>query len=232
MNASDRTVVLVHGSWLGAWAWRAVAAELTRQGASVHIVALSGLGARATESRPDIGLETHVDDVLAYIDALDAPSLTIAGHSYGSLVASEAAALRPERTDALVVVDGMIAEAGRSLFELVPQVRDALTPLFDSAADFILPPPPEFLGLTPSDLEGVTSALTPMPLLTHTQATRFSASALTCGLHYLGFSGFFLGEALAAEADRLGWRAKCVPGSHMSIIEQPQAVAQFILEAT
>lgn len=56
--------VLVHGAWHGAWCWSRVLPLLRAAGHVAHAVTLTGVGDRAHLLAPDIGLHTHVQDVL------------------------------------------------------------------------------------------------------------------------------------------------------------------------
>src|ERR1051325_3873731 len=58
------TYVIVHGAWGGGWDWRAVDSLLTRDGHKVQRVTLTGLGERHHLVSPDIGLDTHIEDVV------------------------------------------------------------------------------------------------------------------------------------------------------------------------
>lgn len=63
-------------------------------------------------------LETHGADVAALMDALDLPPSVIVGHSMGCRVALEAAARRPRRAKALILVDGSrLGDAGSTLWK-------------------------------------------------------------------------------------------------------------------
>src|SRR6187402_3017189 len=108
--------VLVHGAWGGAWIWRRVIGPLRAAGHEVHAVTLTGDGERAHLRRPDIGLRTHIDDVLGLIDAEELKDITLVGHSYAgqvitgvadALLAHDAGALRQ-----LVYVDAMVPLPG------------------------------------------------------------------------------------------------------------------------
>ena len=55
------TIVIVHGAWGGAWAFRRVDALLRDKGFNVYRPQLTGLGERVHLSRPDIGLSTSVN---------------------------------------------------------------------------------------------------------------------------------------------------------------------------
>lgn len=59
------TYVLVHGAWHGGWCWRRVAERLRAAGHEVHTPTLTGLGERAHLLTHEVGLHTHVEDVVA-----------------------------------------------------------------------------------------------------------------------------------------------------------------------
>ncbi len=58
------TFVLVHPAWLGGWCWKKVTPLLRARGHDVYTPTLTGLGERAHLARPDVGLETHIEDVV------------------------------------------------------------------------------------------------------------------------------------------------------------------------
>ena len=78
------TIVIVHGKWGGSWAWRQVEVLLREKGFNVYRPQLTGLGERVHLSRPDIGLSTHIDDVVNMILYEDLHDIILMGHSYGS----------------------------------------------------------------------------------------------------------------------------------------------------
>ena len=61
------TIVIVHGAWGGSWAFRRVEVLLREKGFNVYRPQLTGLGERVHLSRPDIGLSTHIEDVVNMI---------------------------------------------------------------------------------------------------------------------------------------------------------------------
>ena len=89
------TYVLVHGAWHGGWCWRDVAGSLRAAGHQVLTPTLTGLGERASELRPDVGLRTHVDDVVELLRGGDLRDVVLVGHSYSGLVVGGAAAPHP-----------------------------------------------------------------------------------------------------------------------------------------
>ena len=58
------TFVLAPGAWLGGWAWRDVAPRLRTTGHDVFAQTLTGLGERRHLARPDVNLDTHIQDAL------------------------------------------------------------------------------------------------------------------------------------------------------------------------
>src|SRR5207237_8432117 len=56
--------VLVHGSWTGGWAFAAVARALRARGHDVYPLTLTGLGERSHLARPEVNLDTHIDDAV------------------------------------------------------------------------------------------------------------------------------------------------------------------------
>ena len=110
------TLVLVHGAWGGAWIWRRVLGPLRAAGHEVHAVTLTGDGERAHLRHAGIKLRSHVDDVVALVQAEELSDIVLVGHSYGGMVITGAAD-RLLDNDAravrqLVYIDAMVPLAG------------------------------------------------------------------------------------------------------------------------
>ena len=82
------TYVLVHGGGHGGWGYKVVATRLRAKGHEVYTPTLTGLGDRAHQFRPDIGLNDHVADIVALIEAEELSDLVLVGHSYAGMVIS------------------------------------------------------------------------------------------------------------------------------------------------
>src|SRR5882724_5570499 len=109
------TIVIVHGAWGGSWAWRKVDALLREKGFNVYRPQLTGLGERVHLSRPDIGLKTHIDDVVNTILFEDLHDIILVGHSYGGMVITGVADRVPDRIKHVVYLDAFLPEDGESL---------------------------------------------------------------------------------------------------------------------
>ena len=134
------TYVLVHGAWHGGWCWRHVAARLREAGHEVHSPTLTGLGERAHLAKPEIGLRTHVDDLLGLLTYEDLQNVVLVGHSYAGLVVREAADRKPERVSRITMVDAWAGRDGESLDDLAPGFF--LDWIESTAVDGLVPPAP------------------------------------------------------------------------------------------
>jgi len=121
--AGGSTIVIVHGAWGGSWAFRQVEALLTARGHKVHRVALTGLGERVHLATPEVGLSTHIADVVNHLVFDDLKDVVLVGHSYGGMVVTGAADRVPERIRRLVYLDAFLPEDGESVMTL-PERRE------------------------------------------------------------------------------------------------------------
>ena len=103
-NATQPTMVLLHGLRGHAHAWDDVAAAFC---ADYHILALDQRGRGESDWAPDGDYSTraYVDDLAGFCDALNLPPLTLVGHSMGGRNSMAFTARYPERVERLIIVD-------------------------------------------------------------------------------------------------------------------------------
>ena len=118
-----KSIVLVHGAWMGAWAWDAVKADLVERGAIVTVVELPGHGADTTPLA-SISLRGYIDVVEAAIDAAPKPVILV-GHSLGGIVVTQAADERADDLDRLIYLTAFVPKDGDSLLSLSMQDPDS-----------------------------------------------------------------------------------------------------------
>ena len=118
-----KSIVLVHGAWMGAWAWDGVTADLEARGAIVTAVELPGHGADMTPLA-SISLRGYIDVVEAAIDAAPKPVMLV-GHSLGGIVVTQAADERAAELDRLVYLTAFVPKDGDSLLSLSMQDPDS-----------------------------------------------------------------------------------------------------------
>ena len=113
-------IVLIPGSWLGAWAWRDVTPRLRAEGHDVHELTLTGFGDRAHLAQRGVDFETHVADILGHLETEELDDVVLVAHSYSGSVGTVAATRAAERIRKLVYVAGFVPESGKTLFEQLP----------------------------------------------------------------------------------------------------------------
>jgi pimeloyl-ACP methyl ester carboxylesterase len=114
----QRVLVSVHGAWAGGWQMKKVAPLLETKGWKVYRPSLSGLGEHFNSARADIGLETHIVDIVNFILFEDLHDIILLGHSYGGMVITGVADRIPERISRLVYLDAFLPLDGESLHTL------------------------------------------------------------------------------------------------------------------
>jgi pimeloyl-ACP methyl ester carboxylesterase len=141
------TYVLVHGATAGGWIWPPIPAKLQQAGHTVYTPTLTGLGERAHLLSPDIGLNTHINDVVNVFTYEDLRDVILVGHSYGGAVVTGAAEKVPDRIRKLVYLDALIPEDGQAVINLYPHdIAELLSQYVKSGGDGWRYPPPEPKG--------------------------------------------------------------------------------------
>ena len=92
-------LILIHGVTDGRISWSQVAPMLAERGYRVYVPEYRGNG---KTDKPDPGpcgylIQTHTDDILAWMDAVGIRQAHIAGHSLGSLICQRLNITAPER---------------------------------------------------------------------------------------------------------------------------------------
>jgi pimeloyl-ACP methyl ester carboxylesterase len=222
------TYVLVHGAWRGGWCWRDVAALLRAAGHDVLTPTLTGLGERAHELRPDIGLGTHVDDVVEVLRSGDLRDVVLVGHSYAGLVVREAADRESARIARLVLVDGWVGPDGTSIDGLAPEFFrnwvDAAT-----TDGVIAVPPASSVGVTdPDQAAWLQERSTPHPRRTFAEPTRLTGAvdtlptrAVLCVPARMPFGEW---------AKSLGCPSVQLESAHDAMVTAPGALARLLEE--
>jgi lipase len=118
--AAGRPVMVVHGVTNTGARYRRLAQEALPD-ARVLAPDLRGHG-RSTWD-PPWGVEQHVVDLIEALDAAGVERAAVVGHSFGGLIGMALAAARPERVDALVLVDPAVALAPARAGEEAEQAR-------------------------------------------------------------------------------------------------------------
>jgi len=97
------TYVLVHGAWHGGWCWGPVRTLLRNH--QVFAPSLTGLGERKHLARPDIDLDTHIEDIVSLLEMEDLRDVVLVGHSYGGMVITGVADRAADRIGLVIAGD-------------------------------------------------------------------------------------------------------------------------------
>ncbi len=179
------TYVLVHGAWHSGRCWERVVPSLVSAGHRVLAPSLTGHGDKAHLLGPEVGLDTHVDDIAGLIAEEDLTDVILVGHSYAGLVVSSAANRIPERIAHLVYLDAMVPEDGENAVDVMPVTQALIDQAAESEAPWRIPPLPELpppLGLfgvtDPEDAAWLRSILSDQSVLCYLQPVRLDNPAV------------------------------------------------------
>lgn len=176
-----KTFVLVHGAWHGGWAWERMVPHLTNAGYKVFTPTLTGLGEKANLATPEVGLNTHIQDILTLLEKENLHNVVLVGHSYSGMVIAGAGDKMPERISHLIYLDAYVPKDGQSMGDFIgPQgmsiIREAAKAV---GQGWRIPSfPVERFGITSEvDIAWVKPKLVPQPIKTFEEPLRLTNSA-------------------------------------------------------
>jgi pimeloyl-ACP methyl ester carboxylesterase len=122
-------VLAIHGITSTSRTWLAAGRALADR-ATLLAVDLRGRG-RSAGLPPVVGLDAHVRDMVAVLDAVGLERAVVVGHSLGAYIACRLAISHPGRVRRLVLVDGGLTIPGSVGAEPAQFVQDFLGPTFE-----------------------------------------------------------------------------------------------------
>jgi len=235
--------VLVHGGWFGAWCWYKVVPLLQAAGHSVYTPTLTGVGEQAALLTPEIGLDTHIQDVVNLIETKDLQQVILVGHSYSGMVITGVADRVPDRIAHLVYLDAVVPRDGQSLADTAPFVGTFLRREANKNGDGwrVNPPRGGAFGITKEpDLSLVRSKVTPQPLKTFLQPVHITHPDVVAAIPHTyiectrrGVIVWLMRRILmrgSLPLNEPGWNRRKLASDHIAMILEPQAVADLLLE--
>ncbi len=112
-EARSHTFVLVHGTWHGGWVWRDVRRLLRSRGHRVFTPTCTGCGEREHLSSPDVGLDTHIADILNVLEYEELDDIVLVGHSFSGLTITGVADRVRDAIRRIVFFDAIVPHEGR-----------------------------------------------------------------------------------------------------------------------
>ena len=231
------TYVLIHGAFHGGWCWKYVANSLRNAGHQVYTPTLTGLGERAHLISPEIGLDTHVQDILGVLEYEDLHDVVLVGHSYGGMVITGVAEKCPERLAQLVFLDAFIPGNGQSLIELFPpemagRIRDQAR--LEGEGYRLPPSSPEIFGITrEEDLAWVRPRLVAQPFKTYLDPVQISnqkAAQIPHTYIYCLHPRSLLEQFVKTIRMDKNWQYFEITAGHDAMIVEPEQVSNVLLK--
>jgi pimeloyl-ACP methyl ester carboxylesterase len=218
------TYVLVAGGGWGGFIWRPVSSLLRVEGHDVFTPTLTGLGERVHLASAQIGLETHLQDIVGVLEYEDLQHVILVGHSYGGIVITGVAERVPHRLAHLVYLDALVPQDGQSGLDLAgAAMRARIEKRVSARGDgWRIPPPPSSPAkMTPSPFKPLTQAL----VVKNPAAARIPRTYIYCTQ-----TGAESLDLIAARVRAEGWRYYKVEADHMAMVTAPKAVVAILLE--
>ena len=221
--------VLVHGGWLGGWAWDRVAAQLRERGHQVLAPTLTG------SNLTEIG-----ERLVTMIRRAGLRDLVLVGHSDGGPVIQYAADRLAEITHRVVFVDAWVLRDGETIHDVLPDplVEHNLVAADRSPDQTVAMEPAVWKGYYTNGAadEDEVNRLVPMPigwLNEPVTLPRFWNSAfLTAYVHLIDDRSGPL-HLFREMARRLGDpRTVESAGPHEAMLTHPEALTEALLSVT
>jgi pimeloyl-ACP methyl ester carboxylesterase len=228
VETKSRTIVFVHGAWGGGWQYTKVQPLLEKAGHTVYRPTMTGLGERVHLGGPEVGLSTHIEDIVNMLEFEELEDVVLVGHSYGGMVIAGVADRVPERIARLVYFDAILPEDGESVASLFGDAIDSMATAGGGGAEpwQLVPRWVEEGELPPVDV--------PQPLLTFTEPVVLGspvAAQLPAVFLLTTEAGQEVDDfdVFADRARSRGWAVIEMEGSHNPHWFQPEAFVEVFL---
>lgn len=232
--------VLVHGGRHGGWCWQPVSRLLRSAGHEVYTPTLTGMGERAHLMSPQVGLDTHIRDLVAVFEYEDIRDAVLVGHSYGGMVISGAMEEVADRVRSFVLLDGHMPREGESVFDLNGADRAAamIELARQSGEGWCIPPADatRYGVRDPAQIRWVNNRMTAQPLKTYTDplpSTRrvWNHSGLFVECVPSSLEPHLLERARVRSREDPRFSYRVMHAAHNAMVTDPSSVADILLEA-
>jgi pimeloyl-ACP methyl ester carboxylesterase len=231
------TFVIAHGAWSSGWAWQKMRPLLRAGGHEFFTPSYTGLGERTHLATPEVGLDTHIQDIVNVLFYEDLSDVILVGHSYGGMVATGVADRASERLRTVVYLDAFVPKDGQSLNDLVARPPDVSsdTPTGGPppAEGWLVPPMPPSRDASPEDLAWANARRGPQPRKTFSDPVRLTGAVDRLPRVYIKCIRINPGDVFEQFAARAraeqGWQYEEIDATHSPNITAPEALAEILL---
>ena len=226
--------LIAHGAWSAAWAWKKMRPLLAARGHDLHIPTYTGLGERAHLASREIGLATHIADVLGTLEYEDLRDVVLVGHSYGGMVATGVADRARARVRRLVYLDAFVPRDGQSLLDLLPaDIRERMRDSSKTTGDgWRVPPNPVPPDTSEADLAWLMPRRVMHPLRAFEEPLRFTGPDGGVPRTYIYCTRIAPGDVFGPFAERArreaGWQYLELEASHSPNVTAPEALTALL----
>ena len=230
------TFVVAHGAWSAGWAWKKMRPLLRDKGHELFTPTYTGVGERAHLATPEVGLETHIQDILAVLEAEDLSDVVLVGHSYGGMVATGVADRATARIRHLVYLDAFVARDGHSLMDLqAPEVRARMREAVKTqGGGWRIPPNPMPPDTAPEDVAWATPRRVMQPAKCFEEPARLTGAVERLPRTYIYCRKSGPGDVFRQFAERARgdarWTCLEMDASHNPHITVPAVLAATLHE--
>lgn len=116
---SQKTFILIHGSWHNAWNWHRVVPILEKSGHKVYAIDLPGMGRDKTPIE-QVKMHTTVEKICKLIDSIEGKVILV-GHSKNGIMISQAAEYRADKIEKLIYLAAYLIPNGKTQAEYSAQ---------------------------------------------------------------------------------------------------------------
>jgi pimeloyl-ACP methyl ester carboxylesterase len=227
------TFVLVHGAWQGGWTWSRVTPLLRAQGHGVHTPTLTGVGDRAHLNSPQIGLDTHIQDVVATIQNERLNDVILVGHSYGGQVIAGVASALSGALARLVYLDAFVPNDGESATAQQPETiaHHYKESVRERGFGWLLPTRKlEVLGVSdPVDVEWLSALMVPHPYKGFNDPVGVTPQALAVPSTFIESVDWMrVFQSARDRAQARGWPVHELQTGHQSMTTAPHDLAALL----
>jgi pimeloyl-ACP methyl ester carboxylesterase len=234
-QTASKTFVLVHGTWHGGWCWRRVADLLASKGHKVYAPSLTGLADRSHLLTKDVNLTTHANDIANLFKWEDLKDVVLVGHSSAGFPITLAAEQIGAQVASIVYLDAFVPQVGDSLISLAnPGPRKALEEAVARGDLVAKPVPSAVFNVNEKDRAWVDAKCTPHPLAAVVEkipaASAYQKIARRTYIRATGTKSPVFDETLARMKTTPGWKTYEVASGHDVMVDQPDRLAEILLE--
>ncbi|HEY2743945.1 MAG TPA: alpha/beta hydrolase [Polyangia bacterium] len=235
------TFVLLHGSGTGGWVWRRVRSPLRRAGHEVFTPTLTGVGERAHLARRDVGLGTHIDDVVGVLECEELIDVVLVGFGYTGMVIPAVADRLPGRVRRLVYLDAVVTGDGNAMLDVMaPEVRESWQRHVLAGDGWRVPAMQQGRlgridpdGADEAEIRRLLARRTPQPLACFTEPLTLKRVDAPPPSTFIYCNDKDPGDPIAAQAASLrarGWPCHELPTGHFCMLTMPGATASLLAQ--